>query len=57
MFPVTLKLVPVAAPMFGVVRTGLVLRTTAPEPVIAENSLYSGSQSAAVVNAVPIHLH
>jgi hypothetical protein len=32
-FPVTLKLVPIAAPIFGVVNTGLVDLTKLPDPV------------------------
>ena len=44
-------------PSAGVTKVGLVAKTTAPVPVTVANSLYSGSQSAAVVRVVPIHIH
>ena len=46
------KVAPLSIP---VVNVGLVDSTTDPVPVIAANSSYSASQSAAVVRAVPIH--
>ena len=57
MLPLTLKLVPVAAPMFGVVKVGDVANTTSPVPVYVEKSVIPDSQSAAVVNEVPIQVH
>ena len=54
--PVQLVNVPdEGVPRAGVTRVGLVDRTALPVPVMAANSMYSASQSAAVVKAVPIH--